>query len=117
VRVPAVLKRRADEAAQQASLSGNVWAMRCIERCLGGDAQDMARAVFNDTEIRDIDAWRDKYGIASRAEALRCLVGLALHQVSEKVNTQALEWMTNHGPGNETALKALYARAQWRPKS
>jgi predicted HicB family RNase H-like nuclease len=36
VRVPATLKRAADAAAHQQNLSGNVWAMRCIEQCLEG---------------------------------------------------------------------------------
>lgn len=34
IRVPATLKRAADAAASEQKLSGNVWAMRCIERCL-----------------------------------------------------------------------------------
>lgn len=34
IRVPASLKQRVDEAARQNKLSGNVWAMRCVERCL-----------------------------------------------------------------------------------
>lgn len=34
IRVPASLKRRVDEAADADGLSGNVWAMRCVERCL-----------------------------------------------------------------------------------
>jgi predicted HicB family RNase H-like nuclease len=34
IRVPATLKRDADAAAHKENLSGNVWAMRCIERCL-----------------------------------------------------------------------------------
>ncbi|MDA9465347.1 hypothetical protein [Bradyrhizobium sp. CCBAU 53415] len=34
IRVPASLKQRVDEAARGAKLSGNAWAMRCIERCL-----------------------------------------------------------------------------------
>jgi predicted HicB family RNase H-like nuclease len=36
IRVPATLKRDADNAAQKQKLSGNVWAMRCIESCLEG---------------------------------------------------------------------------------
>jgi hypothetical protein len=35
-RVPATLKRAADAAAREQNLSGNAWAMRCIERCLEG---------------------------------------------------------------------------------
>jgi hypothetical protein len=34
IRVPAVLKQRVDRAAGQAELSGNAWAMRCIEKCM-----------------------------------------------------------------------------------
>ena len=34
IRVPAVLKRSVDAAATKAGVSVNVWAMRCIERCL-----------------------------------------------------------------------------------
>jgi hypothetical protein len=34
IRVPASLKRFVDEAAKSEKLSGNVWAMRCVERCL-----------------------------------------------------------------------------------
>ena len=46
VRVPASLKRRVDEAASKDGVSGNVWAMRCLERCLGAEPaenQDEAR--------------------------------------------------------------------------
>jgi hypothetical protein len=34
VRVPASLKRSVDEAASEAKVSSNTWAMRCIESCL-----------------------------------------------------------------------------------
>lgn len=34
IRVPSSLKRRVDEAAKGEGLSGNVWSMRCVERCL-----------------------------------------------------------------------------------
>ena len=34
IRVPAALKRRVEEAADAEKVSGNVWAMRCVERCL-----------------------------------------------------------------------------------
>jgi hypothetical protein len=37
IRVPASLKKRVDDAAKAAKASGNVWAMRCIERCLGSN--------------------------------------------------------------------------------
>lgn len=34
MRVPTSLKRRVDDAAKDQGLSGNVWAMRCVEKCL-----------------------------------------------------------------------------------
>jgi predicted HicB family RNase H-like nuclease len=34
IRVPASLKRSVDDAAKVAKVSGNVWIMRCVERCL-----------------------------------------------------------------------------------
>jgi hypothetical protein len=34
IRVPASLKRNVDDAAKAAKTSGNVWAMRCVEKCL-----------------------------------------------------------------------------------
>jgi predicted HicB family RNase H-like nuclease len=34
IRVPASLKQRVDAAAHAANVSGNVWAMRCLENCL-----------------------------------------------------------------------------------
>jgi predicted HicB family RNase H-like nuclease len=34
IRVPASLKRAVDDAAKAAKVSGNVWAMRCLEKCL-----------------------------------------------------------------------------------
>jgi hypothetical protein len=34
VRLPVPLKRRIEAAAAKENVSGNVWAMRCLERCL-----------------------------------------------------------------------------------
>jgi predicted HicB family RNase H-like nuclease len=34
IRVPAALKSNVDKAARAAKVSGNVWAMRCLEQCL-----------------------------------------------------------------------------------
>jgi predicted HicB family RNase H-like nuclease len=34
LRVPAALKKRVDAAAANANLSGNAWAIRCLENCL-----------------------------------------------------------------------------------
>ena len=45
LRVPASLKQRVDEAAKGAKVSGNTWAMRCVERCLSdtniGDFEEL----------------------------------------------------------------------------
>src|SRR5262245_20193772 len=49
IRVPAGLKRRVDEAARDNKVSGNAWAMRCVEQCLAdedrGDATTTAGKV------------------------------------------------------------------------
>jgi hypothetical protein len=42
IRVPASLKRGVDEAAKEAGVSGNVWAMRCVERCAEGLPKEMS---------------------------------------------------------------------------
>ena len=39
VRIPAALKRSVDEAVREAKVSSNVWAMRCIEKCLSAQAK------------------------------------------------------------------------------
>lgn len=39
IRVPASLKRAVDEAAKRDGLSGNVWSMRCVERCMSEDRE------------------------------------------------------------------------------
>lgn len=49
VRVPPSLKRNIDQAAGTAELSTNIWAMKCMERCLsdskeGKTALSMARS-------------------------------------------------------------------------
>lgn len=39
VRVPSSLKRAVDEAAAIEKVSGNVWSMRCLERCMQDDGR------------------------------------------------------------------------------
>jgi hypothetical protein len=84
VRVPLALKRSVDEAAGEAGVSGNVWAMRCIERCLGGFPQELAKifhiarglTVHWEDDRRDgrykfgKDAKLDKYKLDKATEAL-----------------------------------------------
>jgi hypothetical protein len=50
IRVPASLKRRVEEASRETKLSGNVWAMRCVERCL--DPNPAAKS--NLADVHDI---------------------------------------------------------------
>jgi predicted HicB family RNase H-like nuclease len=44
IRLPASLKRSVDDAARAANLSANVWAMRCLERCLSSQTVPTAAA-------------------------------------------------------------------------
>lgn len=57
IRVPASLKQRVEEAAREAKLSGNVWSMRCVERCLEQkslyDYPDLVLIWTVATEFRD----------------------------------------------------------------
>jgi hypothetical protein len=46
IRVPISLKRQVDEAAREAAVSGNVWAMRCLETC-AGEWENVKRALAN----------------------------------------------------------------------
>lgn len=47
IRVPASLKQRVDDAAKDAKTSGNVWAMRCVEKCLSqADIGSMKELVY-----------------------------------------------------------------------
>lgn len=53
--MPVALKRRVDEAASGAKVSGNVWAMRCIERRLATalvSAPDLGRVVEKFVGVR-----------------------------------------------------------------
>lgn len=95
VRVPAPLKRRVDAAASTSNLSGNAWAMRCMERCLDEpDVEPVAR-IFGLAATarvgRDIEWERDTFldaleMIADWAEqAGKSLVGEAFDNVVASV--------------------------------
>jgi hypothetical protein len=94
IRVPAQLKRSVDDAAREARLSGNAWAMRCVEKCLAesGVPEEIVRswmiaAIFRDhnhgkwprekcisalCEIADLlESWADsKFGDDPMAKAI-----------------------------------------------
>jgi hypothetical protein len=61
VRVPASLKRSVDKAAGEAGVSGNVWAMRCVERCLAGMPVEMV-CIWNIARGLTAPWSDDKYG-------------------------------------------------------
>lgn len=66
VRVPASLKRRVDEAAEESNLSSNAWATRCVERCLSkGEAlKDLMEIVFVSQCIHEKDWEPNKMRVA-----------------------------------------------------
>src|SRR5262249_39513540 len=78
IRVPAALKRDADEAAREAKLSGNAWALRCVERCLEGFPDEMtaiwsiARGLVApwDSDKFGQDTELDSYKLTTAVEAL-----------------------------------------------
>jgi hypothetical protein len=81
IRVPASLKRSVDEAAKGAKVSGNVWAMRCVEQCLGGFPREM-------TEIwsiaRSLTApWSSDDALAQDIELDRYKLGKAIEALTE----------------------------------
>jgi hypothetical protein len=125
IRAPAALKQRVDEAAREAKVSGNVWAMRCVERCLQsaeGSAKqiDLIERIWglatqftavDDAQLQ-ISTARKAFGqIQGLIEDLVKQSGLGeIDKASAAQWTscnEGLNWMTNHGPGNETALKGL----------
>jgi hypothetical protein len=58
IRVPASLKHSVDEAAKAAKVSGNVWAMRCVEKCLKRAVPDaLAQAFAIAATGRDDNDW------------------------------------------------------------
>jgi predicted HicB family RNase H-like nuclease len=54
LRVPAALKHRVDEAASAEKVSGNAWAMRCIERCLANSPKEQQPASGRETIARRV---------------------------------------------------------------
>ncbi len=41
LRLPPALKQRLEQAAKDAGLSGNAWAVRCLERCVSASASEV----------------------------------------------------------------------------
>jgi predicted HicB family RNase H-like nuclease len=78
IRVPASLKRRVDDAAKEAKASGNVWAMRCVERCLNPspDAKEELALAYD-----ILLTIRAHVGDGLTAEQVGGLAGKALRQI------------------------------------
>jgi hypothetical protein len=82
IRVPAALKRDVDEAAREAKTSGNVWAMRCVERCLEGFPDEMtaiwavAKGLVAPWSSDKPDTELDSYKLTTAVEALEKIGGL-----------------------------------------
>jgi predicted transcriptional regulator len=74
IRVPASLKKRVDEAAREVELSGNVWAMRCVEQCLDRrDELDTVADIWNvAATFRAHDDWKFKHETAREAFSEIC---------------------------------------------
>jgi hypothetical protein len=92
IRVPAALKRDVDEAAKEARVSGNVWAMRCVERCLEGFPNEM-------TAIWQIASWlsltwsTDKTGEDVELDAYKLEKAIeALEEISDLVRQFSQRW-------------------------
>jgi hypothetical protein len=87
IRVPAALKRDVDEAAREANVSGNVWAMRCVEQCLRfpnemADIWSIATGLtgaWSDDESHKSaeDAELNSYKLKTATRALEEITGLA----------------------------------------
>jgi predicted HicB family RNase H-like nuclease len=88
VRVPAALKRQVEEAAKHEKVSGNVWAMRCVERCLAASGNDAERltynlmAVSNSVKLDWIDP-KDKKLTAGEKRLLKQAASSCVEQVKE----------------------------------
>ena len=102
IRVPAALKRDADEAAREAKLSGNSWALRCVERCLEGFPDEMtaiwsiARGLVApwDSDKFGQDTMLDLYKLTTAVEALGEIADLVESFARRRFGTDDLSKIT-----------------------
>jgi hypothetical protein len=96
IRVPASLKRDVDEAARGAKVSGNVWAMRCVERCLEGFPNELtaiwaiARGLTGPWSSDSKDAELDSYKLTTAVRALDEIGDLVESFARERFGTDDL---------------------------
>jgi hypothetical protein len=88
IRVPAALKSEADKAAKEAKVSGNVWAMRCIERCLERPQlpEDLVRAYMIASNGSEDNDWEGK----KWQEACSEIAALINEYAAEKYGDRAI---------------------------
>jgi hypothetical protein len=109
IRVPASLKRRVDEAAADEKVSGNVWAMRCVERCVDGFPQDVARIwhiargltahwLHETDEQKQHVKKLDAYKLAKATEALEEIAQLVERFAKERFGTDDLSKISGTEP-------------------
>jgi hypothetical protein len=89
LRVPAALKRDADEAAREAELSGNAWALRCVERCLEGFPKEMT-AIWSIARGLVAPWYGDKFGQDTELDSYKLTTAVkALDEIGDLVGSFA----------------------------
>jgi hypothetical protein len=118
IRVPAALKRDVDEAAKKSKMSSNVWAMRCIERCLDFPQQlaeifDIATTLSGPWAGDAIgkDVTQDTYKLELATKALEEIASLVLSFAKERFGTDDLMKIS----GAETVLMRSDVHRRYRP--
>jgi hypothetical protein len=88
IRVPASLKRNVDEAAREAKVSGNAWALRCVEFCL--DFPDEMTAIWAIAEGLVVPWSGDKSGEDTKLESYKLTTAVgALDEIADLVESYA----------------------------
>jgi predicted HicB family RNase H-like nuclease len=109
VRVPASLKRSADEAAREVKVSTNAWAMRCIERCLDKDlSHELIDVWAIAAELSS--CWSDQDGIDPNYKAHTATQ--ALSHIKKLIQWHA---KNQHGTDDISKLGGEGATSRFRP--
>jgi predicted HicB family RNase H-like nuclease len=88
IRVPASLKQRVDETAKKNKVSGNQWAMRCVEKCLAepdlSDFRELAYIWQISATPRISDEWTLKKCLSALEQIAQYTENLAERLLGEK---------------------------------
>lgn len=116
IRVPAALKRNVDDAAKAAKVSGNVWTMRCVEKCLRGLSDDIVRAwaiASNFRAYANVGQWERETCIEALSEIADLIDDYANAEhgddsvLSDAVGSDRFqEWVKKYQPSSE-ALSSI----------